>query len=280
MQKIRLYIYKLIPKKPLTKMCGRITQLENKYLVRSMIYMFCKIYKISLQEALLPNATDYKTFNEFFARKLADGAREIDQNACIVAPCDSTVASFGDIHDGELLQAKHKTFTLQALLTDQDLTKQFLHGCYVNMYLSPKDYHRVHMPFTGTLDEIIYVPGKLDSVSHLVTNNIDNVYAHNERLICSFTTQLGKMVVIFVGATIVGSINTVFYGTINRTHKEKLFRKSYKSANLSFAKGEELGYFSMGSTVIILLEHKLPLDHLALEQHYLVGTKISNINME
>lgn len=208
-----------------------------------------------MQEAIVEDPFAYATYNDFFTRKLKPASRPIDlTKIAIVSPADGCIAQIGTIRDNQILQAKGHNYTVQSLLGDlPELATPFINGNFVTIYLAPKDYHRVHMPLSGKLQQMIYVPGKLFSVNNHAAENIPSVFARNERVIAIFDTELGKMAVILVGAMIVGSIETSWAGTITPPHSKTIKTWNYENmAPLTLNKGEEMGLFKLGSTVIVL----------------------------
>jgi phosphatidylserine decarboxylase len=200
----------------------------------------------------------YSTFNEFFIRALKDGVRPIvEGDDKLALPADGAVSQLGLIQDDQILQAKGHHYTLEALLAGNFmLADKFRNGQFITTYLSPRDYHRVHMPCDGLLKEMIYVPGDLFSVNPLTAANVPNLFARNERIICLFETQFGPMIQILVGATIVGSIETIWCGMVTPPREGIIKRWTYPQADKAGAiflkKGEEMGRFKLGSTVINL----------------------------
>lgn len=192
----------------------------------------------------------YKSFNEFFTRALQEGVREIDADeTSIVSPADGAISQLGHIESGEVFQAKGQSFSVEKLIADPQLAEPFKHGEFATVYLSPRDYHRVHMPFAGTLTETLYVPGELFSVNQTTAENIPGLFARNERMVCLFDTELGRMAVVLVGAMIVAGIETVATGKVKPTGRLEL-----NQHNLFLEKGAELGRFYLGSTAIVLFE--------------------------
>ena len=225
-----------------------------------IIKQFARAYKINWQEAAQPNPSDYPTFNQFFTRALKDGARPIvSGNKQIALPADGRVSQSGAIHGNQLLQAKGHSFTLADLLAgDHELATQFANGTFITTYLSPRDYHRVHMPCAATLRQMVYVPGELYSVNPFLAQHIPNLFARNERVICIFDTAFGKMAQILVGATITASIRTTWAGIINPPRSENIRVWDYPAEGeqaVRFNKGDEMGAFLLGSTVINLFPH-------------------------
>ncbi|MDF7667381.1 archaetidylserine decarboxylase [Orbaceae bacterium ESL0727] len=258
LNQLKAIIQYLLPKQLLTSMVGWLAKRRLGKVTTWMIIGFSKFYKVNLHEALFDDVNEYKTFNDFFARKLKDGARPIDSDPnAITMPADGVISQFGTIENDALLQAKGHYYSLTSLLACQpDMINAFSHGLYVTTYLAPKNYHRVHMPCTGTLREMIYVPGTLFSVNQATTETIPNIFARNERVICLFDTEFGPMAQILVGATIVGSIEVNWEGTITPPRDGIMKRWHYadptNSAAIRLEKGQDMGCFKLGSTVITL----------------------------
>lgn len=253
LNQLKALIQYFLPKQLLTLMFGWLAKQRWGKVTTWMITGFIKLYKVEMDEALLSDINDYQTFNDFFSRKLKEDARSIDQTAnVVIMPADGFISQFGAIQNNELLQAKGHFYTLDALVAcHPEMINVFQEGSYVTTYLSPKNYHRFHMPCDGELQEMIYVPGSLFSVNPSTTENISNIFARNERVICFFKTEFGPMAQIFVGATIVGSIEVEWEGLITPPRDGVMKRWTY-SDGLSFKKGQDLGCFKLGSTVINL----------------------------
>ena len=219
-----------------------------------LINIFIKKYNVDMSEAEQKTAADFSCFNDFFTRSLAAGKRPLAQDpGAIVCPVDGAVSAIGDIEAGQVFQAKGKSFSLTALLGgNPKLSALFNSGKFATLYLSPRDYHRIHMPITGTLEEMIYVPGKLFSVNQTTAENIDNLFARNERVICIFETELGPMALILVGAMIVASIETVWAGQVAPSKLSQHDEHYREQAPIVIRKGEEMGRFKLGSTAIVL----------------------------
>jgi phosphatidylserine decarboxylase len=220
-----------------------------------LIKKFIKAYDINMAEAKLKNASDFKTFNDFFTRELKDGARTIDNDPqTLCYPVDGKISQQGDINNGQLIQAKGFDYSLITLLGGDEKTAQpFQGGSFSCIYLAPKDYHRIHMPMKGTLREMIYVPGDLFSVNPLTANNVPNLFARNERVVTIFDTEHGQLAMVLVGATIVASIETVWAGTITPPAGKDVFRWHYPATGvdaITLEKGDEMGRFKLGSTVV------------------------------
>jgi phosphatidylserine decarboxylase len=242
----------LLPKKLLTVFAGWVAGLQGGALTQAIIRRFVKAYKVDMAEAADPRIESYATFNDFFTRALRDGARPIAV-APFVCPVDAAISQFGPIEHDQLFQAKGHSYSTRALVGgDQQLAHQFDHGHFATLYLAPKDYHRIHMPCEGRLKRMIYVPGDLFSVNPLTARHVPNLFARNERVVCEFECMHGPMVLVLVGATIVGSMATVWHGVVNppRTGAPREWR--YDDQNIVLPKGAEMGRFLLGSTVILL----------------------------
>lgn len=242
----------LLPKKLLTVFAGWVAGLQGGALTQAIIRRFVKAYKVDMAEAADPRIESYATFNDFFTRALREDARPIAV-APFVCPVDAAISQFGPIEHDQLFQAKGHSYSTRALVGgDQQLAHQFDHGHFATLYLAPKDYHRIHMPCEGRLKRMVYVPGDLFSVNPLTARHVPNLFARNERVVCEFECMHGPMVMVLVGATIVGSMATVWHGVVNppRTGAPREWR--YDDQNIVLPKGAEMGRFLLGSTVILL----------------------------
>ncbi|WP_175474847.1 archaetidylserine decarboxylase [Colwellia chukchiensis] len=244
-----------MPKHAISRLVGKFAAAEAGWLTTKAISYFIKAYDINMAEAKLKNASDFKTFNDFFTRELAEGTRPILQDEhSICYPVDGAISQQGAIVQGQLIQAKGFNYSLETLLGgDKATAAPFQGGEFSCIYLAPKDYHRIHMPVAGTLREMIYVPGDLFSVNPLTANNVPNLFARNERVVTIFDTEHGPMAMVLVGATIVASIETVWAGTITPPAGKDVFRWQYPASGASaitLAKGDEMGRFKLGSTVV------------------------------
>ncbi len=241
----------------LTVILGRLANSRIPLIKNLFITIFCHCYTINMAEAVEEKALAYPSFHDFFIRRLKVSARPIFHDVdAILSPADGTLSQYGALEKHQLLQAKGKSYSVVELLAnDNSLAETFCDGSHALIYLAPHNYHRVHMPMTGKLSQMIYVPGKLYSVSPATAENIDGLFAKNERVIAIFETSIGKMAVVLIGAMIVGSITTVWAGKITPPrHRRKVTYVDYTSGNIVLSAGEELGYFSLGSTVIMLFE--------------------------
>jgi len=250
MTRLKVLPHYLLPKKRITIWAGLVANIKSIKFKNWFITRFVNAYGVNMSEALESDPTKYACFNDFFIRHLKPDAR-VFANSPLVSPVDGAVSEIGRLASNQLMQAKGKTYSAQDLLGgDAQLAAVFKDGYFATLYLSPKDYHRVHMPLTGQLTFAKYIPGKLFSVQPLTTQYIPHLFARNERLVTLFDTALGQMALIFVGATIVGKIGTVFAGEMDRT--QGIWTKSF-DAPIELEKGSELGYFKLGSTVIMML---------------------------
>ncbi len=253
--KIKIALQYAMPKHAISRLVGKLAAAEAGWLTTFLIKQFIKAYKINMAEAKFKNAEDFSTFNDFFTRELEQGARPIDSNDnALCYPVDGAISQQGDIVDGQLIQAKGFNYRLTSLLGGKEETAApFLKGKFSCIYLAPKDYHRIHMPMTGTLREMIYIPGELFSVNPLTAKNVPDLFARNERVVAIFETAKGPMAMVLVGATIVASIETVWAGTITPPAGSDIFRWQYNTQGagaITLKKGEEMGRFKLGSTVI------------------------------
>ncbi len=242
----------LLPKKLLTVAMGRLAAARLGPVTRWMVRRFVAHYKVDMQEAAQPRIEAYASFNEFFTRPLRPGVRPISA-APFVCPVDAAISQFGPIRKDQLFQAKGHSYSTRALVGgDQELAHKFEEGHFATLYLAPKDYHRIHMPCDGRLKRMIYLPGDLFSVNPLTARHVPGLFARNERVVCEFDCAHGPMVMVLVGATIVGSMATVWHGVVNppRTRAPREWR--YEDSGIVLRKGEEMGRFLLGSTVILL----------------------------
>ena len=242
----------LLPKLALTNLAGRVAGARGGALTTRLIRWFVGRYGVNIAEALNADIASYASFNEFFTRPLRPDARPLAP-ADYICPVDGRISQFGAIHDDQIYQAKGHNFTTTALLGgDRQLAARFQHGSFANLYLSPKDYHRIHMPCDGRLTRMIYIPGELFSVNPTTARGIPGLFARNERVVCVFDTKAGPFVMTLVGATIVGSMATVWHGVVNPPRGKEMREWRYEDQDIRLKKGEELGRFLLGSTVVML----------------------------
>nr|WP_217448677.1 MULTISPECIES: archaetidylserine decarboxylase [Pseudoalteromonas] len=245
-----------LPKHAVSRLVGKLAAAEAGALTTKLIKLFIKQYKIDMSEALHEDPAHYKTFNEFFTRPLKPGIRPLAEDSDILAhPVDGAISQLGDVVDGQIIQAKGHNYSLQTLLggKEEDVAP-YVGGKFATIYLAPKDYHRIHMPVDGTLRKMIYVPGDLFSVNPLTAQNVPNLFARNERVVAIFDTEIGPLSMVLVGATIVASIETIWAGTVTPPAGRDVFTWTYPAEGdnaITLKKGEEMGRFKLGSTVIL-----------------------------
>ena len=272
-QRAKVAFQYIMPQLYLTQLAGWFAQQKWGAVTHFVIKAFAKKYNVDMSEAKKENFSDYESFNQFFIRELKDNARKINENpTALCLPADGRVSQIGHIDDERLLQAKGHFFSLSDLLAgDEELVNTFKNGEFATIYLSPRDYHRVHMPCDATLRKMIYVPGDLFSVNPFLAEHVPNLFARNERVICVFDTAFGPMVQILVGATITASMSTVWAGVINppRTGEVKVWTYQGDSA-IKLTKGQEMGAFQLGSTVINLF----PVNSVTLAEHLEVDVPV------
>ena len=249
----------ILPKHLLSRLVGKFAAAEAGGVTTAFIKFFIKKYNVDMSEALYPHPEHYKTFNEFFTRQLKPEVRTIAEgDDVIIQAVDGAVSQFGDIRQDSIFQAKGHNYSLTTLLGGKpELAKQFKNGKFATIYLSPKDYHRIHMPVDGTLTDMVYVPGDLFSVNPLTAENVPGLFARNERVVALFDTPVGKMAMVLVGATIVASIETVWSGTVTPPAGKNVQHWQYNDddeAAVKLAKGDEMGRFKLGSTIVVCFE--------------------------
>ncbi|HEX9174527.1 MAG TPA: archaetidylserine decarboxylase [Telluria sp.] len=245
----------LMPKQAMTSFAGRVAGAKGGAMTTRLIRWFVGKYGVNMAEAANSDITSYASFNEFFTRPLRDGVRPLAP-CDFVCPVDGAISQFGAIDDHNIFQAKGHLFTTAELVGgDRALAAHFQHGSFANLYLSPKDYHRIHMPCDGRLTRMIYVPGALFSVNPTTARGVPGLFARNERVVCVFESEeIGTFVMVLVGATIVGSLATVWHGVVNGPRKADLCEWTYDSKPVLLKKGEEMGRFLLGSTVVMLFK--------------------------
>ena len=242
----------LLPKKLVTQLAGRFASAELGGVTQAAISRFVAHYGVDMSEAAEPDITRYASFNDFFTRALRAGARPL-ADADYVCPVDGAISQFGAIERDQIFQAKGHHYSTCALLAgDAALAAEFEHGQFATIYLSPKDYHRIHMPCAGRLQRMVYVPGDLFSVNPTTARGVPGLFARNERVVCVFDTARGPFVLVLVGATIVGSMATVWHGVVNPPRPGEIKRWDYTNQPVELAKGAEMGRFLLGSTVVLL----------------------------
>lgn len=242
----------LLPKKLVTQLAGLFASAELGGVTQAAISLFVAHYGVDMSEAAEPDITRYTSFNDFFTRALRAGARPL-ADADYVCPVDGAISQFGAIERDQIFQAKGHHYSTCALLAgDAALAAEFENGQFATIYLSPKDYHRIHMPCAGRLLRMVYVPGDLFSVNPTTVRGVPGLFARNERVVCVFDTARGPFVLVLVGATIVGSMATVWHGVVNQPRPGEIKRWDYADKPVELAKGAEMGRFLVGSTVVLL----------------------------
>jgi phosphatidylserine decarboxylase len=242
----------LLPKQALTILAGKFAQARAGGLTTAVIRRFVARYGVNMAEAANPDIAAYPTFNEFFTRPLRAGARPLAA-ADFVCPVDGAISQFGPIERDQIFQAKGHTYSTTALVGgDAELAAAFENGSFATIYLSPRDYHRIHMPCAGRLRRMIHVPGDLFSVNPVTARGVPGLFARNERVVCLFDSDFGPFVLTLVGATIVGSMATTWHGVVNPPRPGKIRDWRYEDQRIAFARGDEMGRFLLGSTVVLL----------------------------
>jgi len=244
----------IMPKHLFTFIAGKLANAKMGKFTTFLISQFIKKFEINMSEAKYSKASDFATFNDFFTRELkADLRPIIEGNDNLAIPVDGCISQQGEIKAGRIFQAKGHDFSLRELLGGRDdVAAPFDEGIFSTIYLAPKDYHRIHMPITGKLEQLIFIPGDLFSVNPLTAQNVPNLFARNERAVAIFSTDIGPMAMVLVGATIVGSIETVWEGTLKAQKNKQLQYWDYKDQDITLEKGAEMGRFKLGSTIVAL----------------------------
>lgn len=270
----------LLPHHFLSGLMSRLTHCENRWFKNIFIRLVIHLYKVNLSEAKLESLDHYPSFNHFFTRELNDGARTITTVAnSIACPADGAVSQAGKITDGRIIQAKARDYSVLELLGgDEARASAFQNGSFTTIYLSPKDYHRLHMPLSGTLTEMVHIPGRLFSVNNDTVDTVPNLFARNERVVCIFDTEAGPMALILVGAIFVSSIETAWHGVVTPPSIHQTRTWNYQDNAPTLFKGVEMGRFNMGSTIIVLFgANKIAWDHgLVAGKPVKLGTQIGS----
>ena len=244
----------VLPHRLLSSLARRLAYSTNPRTKQWLIDTVVRKFGVNLAEAAEPDPTAYPSFNAFFTRALKPGARRADPDPrTLVMPADGRISQLGAIKDGRIFQAKGQSFTAAELLGDEAAALPFREGLFATVYLSPKDYHRVHMPWTGTLRETIHVPGRLFSVGPDAVSRVPRLFARNERLVCLFDTDFGPMASVMVGALLVSGVETVWSGEEIPAYGDRITRKDYRGQGIELKRFEEMARFNYGSTVVVLL---------------------------
>ena len=251
-ERFAVLLQHLSPKRALTDFAGLMANSRHPWLSQYLIRWFLGRYDVNMAEAANPDITSYASYNEFFTRALRSDVRPLAA-AEFVSPVDGAISQFGPIEQDQIFQAKGHSYSTTALVGgDRNLAAQFENGLFATLYLSPRDYHRVHMPCTGRLMRMIYVPGSLYSVNPVTARGVPGLFARNERVVCVFESSHGPFVLTLVGATIVGSMATVWHGVVNPPRTGEIREWRYDDQHILLNKGEEMGRFLLGSTVVML----------------------------
>ncbi len=270
----------MLPKHLLSRLVGKLARSEAGAITQFCIKSFIKVFDINMQEAKHEDPKDYKTFNEFFTRPLKDGIRPIAEETSVLChPVDGAVSQFGDIIGDKIFQAKGHDYSLTTLLGGKpELSECFKGGKFITVYLAPKDYHRIHMPVDGELTDTLHVPGELFSVNPLTAQNVPGLFARNERVVTLFDTPAGKVALVLIGATIVASIETV-WGTDNLPNMGPYVQHwQHDESDVSLQKGEEMGRFKLGSTIVLCFEpNKIEFEDLSSGRETRLGTPMAKL---
>jgi len=270
----------LLPQHALSRIMHSLTRNETVWWKNLIIRQVVKRFKVNLAEAENPDIESYASFNKFFTRALGPGARPLAQDVDIItSPADGAISQIGVVQGAAILQAKGKIFTTEKLLGGSPGPSDlFNHGHFVTIYLSPRDYHRLHMPCDGVLKKMIHIPGQLFSVNSVTTESVDNLFARNERVVAIFETPLGAMALVLVGAIFVSSIETVWHGVVTPPRSQSIRTWDYNDNPITLKRGQEMGRFNMGSTIIVLFEKKQVqwLTSLSAGSTILMGEKLGS----
>ncbi|MDT8405493.1 archaetidylserine decarboxylase [Sulfuriflexus sp.] len=254
MKSLLARLISLLPAHAISRFTYRLTRIRTPWFKNVLIRLFVHHFRVAMDEAVEPEPTAYKDFNSFFTRALRHDVRPLaTEPDAILSPVDGQISQLGGIEEQQIFQAKKHSYSLTSLLGGSaTLAEYFIDGKFCTIYLSPRDYHRIHMPLAGDLREMVYVPGKLFSVNQMTVAFVPSLFARNERVINIFDTELGPMAMVLVGAINVGSIETSWHGCITPPYGEEIVTWRYDANTVEFKAGDEMGRFNMGSTVILL----------------------------
>lgn len=279
-EKLLCGIQYLLPHRLLSRLVHACMRIRFSPIKNLQIWIVGGLAGVNWEEAISEDAADYATFNAFFTRELKKGARPQDPDpAAFTSPADGRISQCGRITNDRILQAKGHHFSVRSLLGNDAGFADFANGFFHTIYLSPRDYHRVHMPMDGKLIRVVHVPGRLFSVASYTVRQVPNLFARNERLVCLFETSHGPMAVILVGAMLVSSMETVWAGTVTPPYGKRVATGDWSRREISLKKGDELGRFNMGSTVIVLLPAAAvsTLSELGPDDEVQVGMKLGRL---
>ncbi|ACE83151.1 archaetidylserine decarboxylase [Cellvibrio japonicus] len=267
--KLFIKLQHLVPQHALSRAAGWLAATEIGLIKNTFIRWFVKRYQVDMSLAAEENPLAYPSFNDFFTRALKPDARPVDTNPfSIVCPADGAISQLGPIEAGRIFQAKGQDYSVEELLGDSELATEFADGQFATVYLSPRDYHRVHMPYGGKLRTMVSVPGELFSVNTVTAENVPRLFARNERSVAIFDTDIGPMAVVLVGAMIVAGIETVWDGQVAPFASREIATSHYPYQNIQLKKGDEMGRFKLGSTAIMLFAK----DKIEWSKKYQAGT--------
>ncbi|MDQ6680400.1 MAG: archaetidylserine decarboxylase [Pseudomonadota bacterium] len=266
-ERSRVLLQYALPKQALTAFAGSVASGSRGARTTRLIRWFIRKYGVDMTEAAEPDPARYATFNDFFTRALRPGARPL-ADTHLICPVDGAISQFGSIDQNQILQAKGHHYTTTALVGgDEKLAASFEGGLFATLYLSPHDYHRIHMPCAGTLTRMIHIPGDLFSVNPVTARGVPGLFARNERVVCVFEANDGPFVMVLVGATIVGSMATVWHGIVNSPRVAQVREWRYEPGKVALAQGDEMGRFLLGSTVVMLF----PASFHQFHPHWVAG---------
>jgi phosphatidylserine decarboxylase len=271
LEKILAGLQYLLPHHLLSRLVYAFMRIRLAAVKNTQIALIGSIFGVVWEEAKIENISEFETFNAFFTRELKPGVRQIDPDPlAFVSPSDGKISQSGRITTDRILQAKGQHYSIRSLLANDPSSAEFAKGFFATVYLSPKDYHRVHMPLDGKLQRMIHIPGRLFSVAPYTVRQVPNLFARNERVISLFDTSHGPMALVLVGAMLVSSMETVWSGVVTPPRGRKIARGDWSRRDISLARGEEMGRFNMGSTVILLL----PPAAVSSIEHYETGDDV------
>ena len=275
----KVWLQYILPHRALSRVVYWATRWTFSPWKNFLISTIVQRYHVNMSEAAQPDPLAYPHFNAFFTRKLRPDARKADASlAALLSPADGRISQAGPIADGRIFQAKGQDYTVAELLGDETAASPYARGQFVTVYLSPRDYHRVHMPLRGELRETVHIPGRIFSVAPFAVESIPRLFARNERLVCHFEGEHGPFVVVMVGAILVSSVATVWDGLVIPPYASSIRRKSFAGQNISLERFAEMARFNMGSTVILLLpESTVRLAEVTPQQPVQVGQKLGEL---
>ncbi len=283
LDELRVLPQYFIPQHFLTSLVYRITRCEIPWFKNNLIKLFISVFDVDMSLAQNPDPESYSSFNTFFTRALSPEARPIIlDEKIILSPVDGTVSQIGNIQNNTIIQAKGKSYTLKHLLVEDELVDMFSGGTFATLYLAPRDYHRIHMPVSGQLSRMIYVPGKLFAVNSHSVRVVDAIFAKNERVINIFDTDIGPMAVVMVGALNVGSMETVWSGQITPAKNRIINDTQFSGNDIKLEQGQEMGRFNMGSTVILLFSKNVIQwsAEMVADKTIVMGENVARVNTD